>query len=393
MEILFWMSTSFDRHTTSEHLLVKIIEALCKDNNSVHILQKNTGGSLPPIPEKLQKYGVTTTSIPILPAKKSSLVTRYLSEIKYVRKCREVIDVHYDAVFIQSTNVAGFVVKELRKKLPYALITYNVQDVFPYNAVYSGKIKKDSLVFRVFAGVQRHGYKHADYVITISEDMKDQLVEDGVDPKKIEVIYNWSYQDEIYDKRKLDMTVSDRLFKKDYFNVVYAGNIGIMQNVDILIEAAALMKGQKDIWFHIIGDGVSKDKLKRLVREYKITNISFWPMQSPKIAPAIYAAADVNVIPLVKNVYQTALPSKTATCLASGSPIIFAIGRESKFGKWIEEQTGFPVIDSDDPMELCKSIEKIKAGDRGTIDVETFKSVFSGTLNSRRYARVIQGKA
>ena len=331
MKVLFWMFIGFDQHATSEHLLSAVIEQLCKAGHSVHIIQKNTAGNMPSIPEKLKHYQVTTDVIPYQAADKGNFVARYLTELKYVNACRKFITSDYDAVFIQSTNVAGFAVRAIRKRLPKAIISFNVQDIFPYNLSFSGGLKKNSPIFKILAAEQRYGYKHSDHIITISEDMKDTLVTDGTPEKKIEVIYNWSYQDELY--KMLDLAPVSHMFDKNYFNVVYAGNIGVMQNVDILIEAAKLMKEDKSVWFHIIGNGVYKKKLEARAKDYGITNINFWPMQPPELAPAIYSAANVNVIPLVKDVYKTALPSKTATCLACGKPIIFAIGKDSKFGQ------------------------------------------------------------
>ncbi len=179
-------------------------------------------------------------------------------------------------MFLQSNTVAGYAIKTVRDKLKDAIVTFNVQDIFPYNAVYSGSIKKNGLVFQVMAQLQRYGYKHSDHIITISEDMKETLVKDGTPAEKIEVIYNWSYQDEPYDRNKLDMSVPDRLFSKNYFNVVYAGNIGVMQNVDVLIEAAALMKDKNHVWFHIIGNGQYKERLQNKANRLGITNISFF---------------------------------------------------------------------------------------------------------------------
>ena len=186
----------------------------------------------------------------------------------------------------------------------------------------------------------------------------------------------------------LDLTPVSHMFKREYFNVVYAGNIGVMQNVDILIDAAKLMKDENEIWFHIIGNGVYKEKLEARVQEYGITNISFWPMQPPELAPVIYSAADVNVIPLVKNVYRTALPSKTATCFACQKPVVFAIGAESKFGQKVKD-VGCPVVSSDNAEELIDAIRKIQTG---TVKCETrrfFLTYMSSTRNSRKYAEII----
>ena len=388
MKVLFWMFIGFDQHATSEHLLSAVIERLCEQGHSVHIIQKNTGGNLPSIPERLAKYDVTTDVIPFRAADKGNFIARYLTELKYINACKKFITSDYDAVFIQSNNVAGFAVKTIRKKLQKAIVTFNVQDIFPYNLTFSGSLKKSSPVFKVLAGVQRYGYKHADHIITISEDMKDTLVADGVESGKVEVIYNWSYQDELYEN--VDTAAVSHMFDKNYFNVVYAGNIGVMQNVDILIEAAKMMKDDKDVWFHIIGNGVYKDKLEARAKEYGITNISFWPMQPPELAPVIYSAADVNVIPLVKDVYRTALPSKTATCLACGKPIIFAIGKRSKFGRKAMDEAGCPVVESDKTEELVEEIRKTQSGEKNR-SASFFLKYCRNTENSTKYAETVTG--
>lgn len=388
MKVLFWMFIGFDKHATSEHLLTAIIEQLCLQGHSVHIVQKNTGGILPLIPEKLSEYPITTKDIPFQTADKENFIDRYITELKYINACEKHFTQDFDAVFIQSTTVAGFAVRAVRKKLPNAIVTFNVQDIFPYNLMYIGKMKRYSLMFKMLAGVQRYGYKHSDHIITISEDMKDTLISDNVEESKIEVVYNWSYQDEPYEN--VDTTPVAHMFDKNYFNVVYAGNIGVMQNVDILIEAARLMKDEKSIWFHIIGNGVYKDKLEARSKSYGINNISFWPMQPPELAPVIYSAADVNVIPLVKDIYRTALPSKTATCMACGKPIIFAFGKRSKFGQKVEQEAGCVVVESDNAEELVKAIASVRSREMCQERTKAFFRANMGiTGNSSSYARTI----
>ena len=389
MKILFWLGGGFDRRTPSEHLLTAIIEALYKKGHTVHVVQKSTNGSLPELPEKLSTLGVTSISIPSQLPGKGNLVARYLSDVKYVCDCKRYIKKRekYDAVFMQSTNVAGFAIRMLRKKAPGAAITYNVQDIFPYNAAYSGSLSKSSIAFKVLAKIQRYAYRQADHIITISEDMKDLLVEDGVPSSKVEVVYNWSYQDEPYSESDLDCSKAREMFTSDKFNVVYAGNIGVMQNVDIIIEAAKLMVNEKSVHFHIIGEGAYKEKLQR--KADNLGNVTFWPMLPSDSAPSIYMTADVNVIPLVKDIYKTALPSKTATCFACGKPIILCFGKESKFAQMVQEQTNCLCVDSDDAKVLCDAILKFKA----TPESRGYKEFFAGNLqktkNSEKYAEII----
>lgn len=387
MKILFWMFIGFDQHATSEHLLSAVIEQLCKSGHTVHILQKDTGGTLPHIPYQLEGYSVTTDIVPYKEANKGNLIKRYLTEIKYVNACRRFIKTDYDAVFIQSTTVAGFAVKAVRKIIPNAIISFNVQDIFPYNAVFSGSIKRNGVIFKTLSAIQRYGYRHSDHIITISEDMKETLIADGVTENKVEVVYNWSYQDKMYEN--IDLSPVAYMFHKEYFNVVYAGNIGVMQNVDLIVDAAKIMVKDDDIWFHIIGNGVYKDKLEKRAKEYGIKNISFWPIQPPEFAPAIYSMADINVIPLVKNVYRTALPSKTATCLACKKPIIFAIGNNSKFANKVREEVGAPIAESDKPEELVSAIRKIKNGKIKYSSDSFFLKYCQISKNSKKYVEII----
>ena len=390
MKVLFWMFIGFDRHATSEHLLCAVIEQLCRAGHTVHLVQKDTGGELPAIPTRLKDYPVTVDVVSAPAADKRNFAARYLADLCYIRACRKRFASDYDAAFIQSDNVAGFAVRAVKRKAPAARVTFNVQDVFPCNAVLGGKLKQNGWLYKALAAVQRCGYRRADRIITISEDMKDTLVAGGTAPDKIEVIYNWSYQDALYENR--DFSPVEHLFHPGRFRVVYAGNVGVMQNVELLIETAERMRDDPSVAFYIIGGGVYREKLETTVRDRGMENVTFIPMQPPELAPLIYGAADVNVIPLVKDGYRTALPSKTATCLACGKPVIFAIGKQSRFGARVREEAGAIVTEPDQPDELAAAIRAVQNGAKATGAGAFFLKYCGITANSKRYAELIAGK-
>ena len=391
MQVLFWLSIGLDRRTPSEHLLTDMVEALYQQGHTVHVLQKNTNGPKEAMPQRMMELGVETTRIDCMPPKKDNLAARFLADVKYVLQCVKWLKAHrnFDRIFMQSSNVAGIqtrILRHIQKGIP---VIFNVQDIFPENAVYSGKMKADGFVYKCFAFMQRHAYRYASKIITISEDMKDQLVEIGTPADKIEVVYNWSYRDTMYDPSEIDYSCLDGIIDRSKFNVVYAGNIGVMQNVEIVIRAAAQMKDEKDICFHVIGDGMYRKKLEQLADDLQADNVHFHDMMSTDCAPAIYSAADVNVIPLTKDIYRTALPSKTATCLACGKPIVFAIGQDSKFGQQVHEQIGAQVVAADDVMGLCAAINKAKRSSVNMKNQDFFVKSFARTENSKRYAKII----
>ena len=156
MKVLFWLSIGLDRRTPSEHLLTSMIDALYKRGHTVHILQKDTGGELKELYPKLKELGVTTTKICVDYAAQNNLVSRYLFDIKYVSKCSNWIkkNTGFDRVFLQSSNVAGLQMRVLNKYMKSTPVVFNVQDLFPENAVYSKKISSHSLVYYSFSHIQ-----------------------------------------------------------------------------------------------------------------------------------------------------------------------------------------------------------------------------------------------
>lgn len=391
MQVLFWLSIGLDRRTPSEHLLTDMVEALYQQGHTVHVLQKNTNGPKEALPQRMLELGVETTRIDCTPPQKDNLAARFLADVKYVLQCVKWLKAHrnFDRIFMQSSNVAGIQTRILRHAQKGIPVIFNVQDIFPENAVYSGKMKANGFVYKCFAFMQRHAYRYASKIITISEDMKDQLVEIGADADKVEVVYNWSYRDTMYSPEEIDYSCLEGIIDRNKFNVVYAGNIGLMQNVEIVIRAAAQMKDEKDICFHVIGDGMYRKKLEQLADDLQADNVHFHDMMSTDCAPAIYSVADVNVIPLAKDIYRTALPSKTATCLACGKPIVFAIGQDSKFGQQVHEQIGAQVVAADDVMGLCAAINKAKRSSVNMKNQDFFVKGFARTENSKRYAKII----
>ena len=157
----------------------------------------------------------------------------------------------------------------------------------------------------------------------------------GISEDKVQVIYNWGHEE------LKAHSEQDNVFLKKYpkkpgeFRVVYAGNLGKMQNVELILETAALMKDDADVSFYIVGGGVNEEQLKTFAKEKELNNVTFVGMQPPEEVADLYAAADVNVIPLQKGLIYAALPSKTADCLIAGKLIITCVDDESEFAKLV----------------------------------------------------------
>ena len=144
------------------------------------------------------KYGLNGIVYHKYPRKESghsNIFSRYLRDtLTNIREARGIKKCDADVLFEDVSYSSFWPVRTAKKK--DMRIVAMLQDVWPDNAVQSGLIKENSLLYRYFEGWQRYVYQKADRIICISDDMKDFIASKGIDEKKIEVIYNWGYSDD-----------------------------------------------------------------------------------------------------------------------------------------------------------------------------------------------------
>ena len=327
---------SFDTQYSDYHIMRDIIIGLLERGHEIDLIQKQYLET-PQYPQQFEKYfgkQLQVHNIRFEKKAKADLKARYLADLSYYMKaCRLMKRNKPDKVFLQSNNTAFFTVFYAKHILKRPIL-YNEQDIFPENAYFAGVLSENSPVYRVAHALQKYAYKNATVLSTISDDMKATIVTRyGIPSDRVQVIYNWGHEEL---KAHCE---DDNVFLKKYpkksgeFRVVYAGNLGKMQNVELVLEAAALMKDEPAVSFYIVGSGVNEEQLKAFAKRKKLTNVNFVGMQPSEEVADLYAAADVNVIPLQKGLVYAALPSKTADCLIAGKPIITCVDDESQFAK------------------------------------------------------------
>lgn len=320
---------------------------------------------------------------------KSNFLHRFVSDCwTNFRMALQVINEKGIDILFEDTSYSS-IFSVLLAKLKRIKVVMMVQDVWPDNAVMSEMLSHNGFFYRVFNSIQNSSYRRADRIIVISDDIKNFLISKGIKSEKIEVIYNWSYTDGIVNIPWEDnQFVKNFNLSKDLFYAVYAGNIGKMQNVELVVEAAKLLVDNDKIRFLIIGDGVRRKAIEAKVQEYGLNNVMMLPMQTPEMALHIYSMAGVNLIPLVKGGIKTALPSKTPICLACGKPILAAVGEKTIFSEMVNAAGLGASVDSDDLEGLVEKIQELLVNEKswnfkGAHDI--FYKVFGKKSNVTKY--------
>ena len=209
-----------------------------------------------------------------------------------------------DVIFIISTPPIQGLLGALLKRIRKCRFVYNLQDIFPESLVGTGLAPKGGLLWKIGRVIENFTYRNADKIIVISEGFKCNILAKGVPEEKIEVIYNWVDEEAVVDIPRSENILFDRYgLDRNKFYITYNGNIGLTQNLDMLIEAAKELEyrkdtdeqGYEDIHFVIIGEGVYKGKMERIVKEQRISNITLLPFQPYEEISHVFSLGDVSL--------------------------------------------------------------------------------------------------
>ena len=220
---------------------------------------------------------------------------------------------------------SGYVLAKLKK----AKFVFNVSDLWPESAVKLDVLHNEAMI-RASTWLEEFCYKKAAAVTCQTQGIVDNIVNRGFDKRKIHLITN-GVDTEFFKREKRSQEYREIIGVNDKFAVVYAGIHGLAQGLEVVISAAELLRTEKGIQFVFIGEGPEKPMLMELVKEKKLENVTFLPIQSKKDMPQIIASMDATVVPLKKlDLFKGALPSKMFEALASELPIVLAVEGEAE---------------------------------------------------------------
>lgn len=202
---------------------------------------------------------------------------------------------------------------------------YDIQDMWPDTLMATGMVS-GGFIPSLVAWWCRQVYRAMDRLVVLSPGFKRLLTERGVPPEKIKVIYNWWDEPEPILAPAV-LPADEKAMLVGRFNVIFAGNMGLAQGLDTLLEAARqLAFSHPSVQFVLIGGGLDSDRLKAAVVADGLTNVIFLPRRPPSAIGAVLAAADVLLVHLRDDpLFAVTIPSKTQAYLATGRPILMAV--------------------------------------------------------------------
>ena len=267
--------------------------------------------------------GVTVHRCPLIP-RKSGALYRFLnyysfvfSSQKYLRGLKE----DFDVVFVNQLSPVMMAQAALTwaQRKGKRCVLYCL-DLWP-ESLLAGGIRKDSLIYKVFYRVSRRIYQSADHILVTSRGFVPYFEETlGLTGKKLG--YLPQYAEDMFG------ALPESTEPKNTVDFLFAGNVGSLQSVETIVEAARLLQNESQIRIHIVGGGISLENCKKQAEGLK--NITFHGRRDLGEMPSFYAMADVLLITMGKDpVLSATLPGKVQSYMAAGKPVAGAIDGET----------------------------------------------------------------
>lgn len=239
---------------------------------------------------------------------------------------------------------------------------FNIQDVFPDVAVELGAIRSPGVIAAA-TWLERETYLRADAVTVLSEDLKANVAAKIAGHRgsagrasKVRVIPNFIDTDWIRPQTR------ENAYRREHglegkTVVMYAGNVGFSQSLDLMLAAATHLAHDPQVVFVINGGGSARPGLEQAASA--MSNVRFVDMAPKDRLPDVAAAADIHVVPLRRGLARSSVPSKLYTILAAGRPVVASVDPGTEVARTVTEAGAGLAVPPDDAEAFTKAIERL----------------------------------
>lgn len=255
-------------------------------------------------------------------------------------------------------GVAAWLISRLRG-IPFV---YDVQDIWPESAVLSGMLR-DGFVVRAMSRLEKFVYARAKHILCVTEGARGNLIGKGVPPEKVTAMPHWIDESIFAGAKPADReTTRTEQGWSESFIALFAGNLGLVQGLDTVVRAAALLRAEDRIRIVMVGDGADKARLVALARELNVgeSRLQFVERQPMTEMPRFMAAADALLVHLRRSeLSRYVIPTKTLAYLAAGKPVLMAM--EGAAADLVQNAGAGVIVPPDEPQQIVDALRALAA--------------------------------
>jgi glycosyltransferase involved in cell wall biosynthesis len=262
-----------------------------------------------------------------------------------------------DVVVVSSppffTIPAAWLIARLKRR-PFV---FEVRDLWPAVFVEMGVMKR-GLAYRVLESMEEFFYRAAARVVVVTRAFREDLRARGVDAGKIAVIPNGADL-ELYGGGDATPRFREVLGGAGKFLVTFVGTHGVATGLEQILDAAAVLKDDPRFAFAFVGEGAERERLIESARVRGLTNVTFHRAVAKDEVRDVYASSDASIVCLKPLPFlDKFIPSKVFEIIASGTPVIAALGGEAA---GIVREAGHIVVPAGDGAAIAREIRTLAA--------------------------------
>jgi glycosyltransferase involved in cell wall biosynthesis len=268
-----------------------------------------------------------------------------------------LIDEQWDGVVWYSPSIFHAPMASRLKRVNGCKAYLIIRDIFPEWAVDMGLMGR-GLPYRFFDAVARYQYSVADVIGVQTSGNRRYFDRWQQQPRhKLEVLQNW------LDKPaqvRCSIRISDTpLAGRKIF--VYAGNMGVAQGVDILLDLADRLRKRRDVGLLLVGRGSDAARLRASARDRELDNVLFFDEIHPDEIPDLYAQCSAGIVALDPKHKSHNIPGKFLTYMQCGLPVLANVNAGNDLAQMIRTEKVGEVCETNQVDELLELALKLLA--------------------------------
>jgi len=347
-----------------------------------------------PVEETVE--GVSIQRVRYLELRRSSFLGRLVNYFSFtfhtflkMGRCRD-----YRSLIVYSNPPILPLIAAMAKKRYGCKLVFVAYDVYPEIAIRTKSVSENGMIAKLMRHINRRVFACVDEVVALSGQMKDFLVQNrNIAPEKVRVIPNW-YEDFC---EKYEAPDPSHPFAAKYggcFTVSYLGNMGTMQDMDTILEAAYLLKDEPKVRFLIAGHGNKFDKVEHYIQEHGLKNVDLYAFLHGEDYHQALAVSSCSIVSLLPHVTELCCPSKAYGYMMAGNPLLLLM-EDSDLVRDAQEN-GFGVqVPNGRPEKLAQAILDLaatpeKQPQRRAAAQRCFREKYTTDICTRQYTALFE---
>lgn len=265
----------------------------------------------------------------------------------------------YDAVIAITPPLQIGVFPALYRWLRGVPWTLHVQDL-QVDAALRLELIRPGRMGRMLYAFESGLLRRASAVSTISEGMRRRIIAKGIEESRAWLVPNWSDLNFVRPLSRVNTFRRSLLgIGDDEVVLLYAGNMGEKQGLEIVLQVADRLRSETSVRFVMVGDGVARQRLVQRASELALPNVLFLPVQPRERLPEMLAAGDVHLVVQTREAADLVMPSKLTNILAAGRPAVATAAPGTALHEVVAGHGAGLVVPPEDAEALTEAVRSL----------------------------------